>query len=283
MPERLSDLKIIIRGAGEMATGTACRLFRSGFHKVIMTEIERPLAVRRTVSFSEALYEGTATVEGIQAVRINSPDQAVKLWRERMIPVIVDPTNTTKDVFKPDLIVDAILAKKNLGTAITDASLVIGLGPGFHAGKDVHCVVETNRGHDLGRLILDGPSMPNTGVPGDIGGYTTQRVLRAPRDGVFQARCAIGALVEQGEVVGRVDGEPVLAGIRGTLRGLIRSGIPVACGLKIGDVDPRANPIYCHTISEKARAIAGAVLEALMIRFNRPQPDDLVQPLEASG
>jgi xanthine dehydrogenase accessory factor len=276
MPQRLSDLKIIIRGAGEMATGAACRLFRSGFHKLLMTEIERPLAVRRTVSFCEALYEGTSTVEGIQAVRINSPDQAVKLWSEGLIPVMVDPANASKDVFKPSVVVDAILAKRNLGTAMADATLVIGLGPGFLAGKDVHCVVETNRGHDLGRLILDGPPSPDTGVPGDIQGHTTLRVIRAPQDGIFESRLSIGTLVEVGQVVGSVNGEPVPAGLRGTLRGLIRSGIVVSRGLKIGDVDPRANPAYCYTISEKARAIAGAVLEALMMRFNQPQPDDQV-------
>jgi xanthine dehydrogenase accessory factor len=282
MPQRLSDLKIIIRGAGEMATGTACRLFRSGFHKLVMTEIERPLAVRRTVSFSEALYEGAATVEGIQAVRINSPDQAVKLWSEGMIPVLVDPINASKDVFKPDVVVDAILAKRNLGTAITDATLVIGFGPGFVAPKDVHCVVETNRGHDLGRLILEGPSIPDTGVPGDIMGHTVLRVLRAPQDGVFQSLLAIGNLVEEGQIVGSVNGEPVAVGLRGTLRGLIRSGIPVTRGLKVGDVDPRANPAYCHTISEKARAIAGAVLEALMMWFNQPQTNYSVQSTDVS-
>jgi xanthine dehydrogenase accessory factor len=266
-----------------MATGTACRLFRSGFRKLVMTEIERPLAVRRTVSFSEALYEGIATVEGVQAVKINSPDQAVKLWCEGMIPVMIDPVNASKDVFKPSVVVDAILAKRNLGTAMTDATLVIGLGPGFYAGKDVHCVVETNRGHDLGRLILEGPSTPDTGVPGDIMGHTVLRVLRAPQGGVFESRLSIGALVATGEIVGSVNGEPVAAGLRGTLRGLIRSGISVTGGLKIGDVDPRANPAYCHTISEKARAIAGAVLEAVMMRFNHPQPDEAVDPPSPSG
>jgi xanthine dehydrogenase accessory factor len=274
MRRELPALKIIIRGAGEMATGVACRLARSGFRKLIMTEIEKPLAVRRGVSFCEALYEGTSTVEGIQAVRINSPDQAVQLWIEGIVPVMVDPANMSKDVFKPDVVVDAILAKKNLGTTITDATLVIGLGPGFYAGKDVHCVVETNRGHDLGRLILDGCAAPDTGVPGEILGKTTARVLRAPQDGVFMSICSIGALVEEGQVVGRVNDEPVRAGMGGILRGLIRSGVSVTKGLKIGDVDPRCNPAYCNTISEKARAIGGTVLEAVMMRFNRPQEDD---------
>lgn len=259
-----------------MATATACRLFRSGFHKLVMTEIEKPLAVRRTVSFCEALYDGTSTVEGVQAVRINSPDQAVKLWLEGIVPVLADPLNDSKHVFKPDVVIDAILAKKNLGTTITDAALVIGLGPGFCAGSDVHCVVETNRGHDLGRLILDGSAAPDTGVPGNILGKTDTRVLRAPRDGVFASDLRIGTLVEEGQVVGWVKDEPVRAGIPGTLRGLIRCGITVTRELKIGDVDPRSNPAYCHTISEKARAIGGTVLEAVMMRFNRSQHDDAV-------
>jgi xanthine dehydrogenase accessory factor len=283
MPQKLSDLKIIIRGAGEMATGTACRLFSSGFHKLVMTEIARPLAVRRTVSFSEALYEGTAAVEGIQAVKINSPDQVVELWREKMIPIIVDPVNASKNIYKPDLVVDAILAKRNLGTTMTDAALVIGLGPGFCAGNDVHCVVETNRGHDLGRLIWEGPSTSDTGIPGDILGQTISRVIRAPQDGAFESRLVIGTLVEAGQVVGDVNGEPVKAGLAGTLRGIIRSGIPVTRGLKIGDVDPRSNPGYCYTISEKARAIAGSVLEALMMRFNRSQSDRDLLSREGSG
>ncbi|HMK35620.1 MAG TPA: selenium-dependent molybdenum cofactor biosynthesis protein YqeB [Desulfomonilaceae bacterium] len=275
MPQRLSDLKIIIRGAGEMATGTAWRLVRAGFHKLIMTEIDFPLAVRRTVSFCEALYEGTSMVEGVQAVRIASPDQVVQLWREGIVPVLIDSSNTAKDIFKPDVLIDAILAKRNLGTALLDAPLVIGLGPGFYAGTDVHYVVETNRGHDLGRLILEGSAVPDTGVPGDIGGQTLRRVLRSPRDGRFDSDFSIGTLVSEGQVVGQVDGQPVATEIAGVLRGLIRPGLIVTRGLKIGDVDPRANLSYCYTISEKARAIAGTVLEAILMRYNQPQREGM--------
>jgi xanthine dehydrogenase accessory factor len=270
MPNKLSDLKIVIRGAGEMATGTACRLHRSGFYKILMTESARPLAVRRLVSFCEAIYEGTTTVEGVQAVAITTPDQAVGLWGERLIPVLVDPKNSSSCVIKPDVMIDAILAKTNLGTNITDAPLVIGLGPGFCAGRDVHYVIETNRGHNLSRLISEGEAEPDTGVPGNIGGFTADRVLRAPADGVFESDCQIGALVKKGQTIGHVAGEPVTAGVGGVLRGLIRPATPVKRGLKIGDVDPRQDPSFCNTISEKARAIGGTVLEAILERFNQP-------------
>ncbi|MBI4962240.1 MAG: EF2563 family selenium-dependent molybdenum hydroxylase system protein [Desulfomonile tiedjei] len=270
MPNNLFDLKIMIRGAGEMATGTACRLHRSGFYKILMTEVAQPLAVRRLVSFCDAVYQGTTTVEGVQAVAISTPDQAVGLWNERLVPVLVDPKNNSRTAIKPDIIVDAILAKRNLGTGIGDATLVIGLGPGFCAGRDVHCVIETNRGHNLARPILDGEADPDTGIPGDIGGATTARVLRAPADGVFESDLEIGAFVKKGQTIGHVSGKRVTAGVGGVLRGLIRSSTPVNKGLKIGDVDPRENVQYCSTISEKARAIGGSVLEAILARFNQP-------------
>jgi len=268
--QALSELKIIVRGAGDLATGTACRLYRAGFHKLLMTEVERPLAVRRLVSFCEAIYDRSWTVEGIRAVSIDSPDEALDAWQQGSIPVIVDPSNNSKRFLKPDVIVDAILAKRNIGTKIIDAPLVIGLGPGFIAGADVHCVVETNRGHDLGRLILQGPAAPDTGVPGEIGGHSVRRVIRAPSDGVFQAELDIGTNVLEGQVVGHVNGTPVSAGLAGVLRGLIRPGVEVFYGWKIGDVDPRGDAANCTTISEKARAIGGTVLEAILMRFNVP-------------
>jgi len=269
MPNKLSDLKIVIRGAGEMATGTACRLHRSGFYKILMTETARPLAVRRLVSFCEAVYEGATTVEGVQAVAISTPDQAVGLWSEKLIPVLVDPKNSSGCVIKPDVIIDAILAKTNLGTNISDAPLVIGMGPGFYAGRNVHYVIETNRGHNLARLISEGEAEPDTGVPGNIGGFTTERVLRSPADGVFESDLEIGVLVKKGQTIGTVAGEPVTAGVSGVLRGLIRPATRVRRGLKIGDVDPREVQSYCSTISEKARAIGGTVLEAILARFNQ--------------
>lgn len=251
-----------------MATGTACRLYRSGFSKILMTDISRPLAIRRLVCFSEAVYNGTSTVEGLRAVAVSTIDQVRAAWNDHAIPVIADPQNSSVDLFKPDVVIDAILAKKNLGTTIRDASLVIGLGPGFCAGSDVHFVVETNRGHNLGRLIDDGVPEPDTGTPGDIGGQTSNRVIRAPSDGVFESDYSIGTQVKQGQIVGRVGDDDVSVGLSGVLRGLIRPGIEVQRGLKIGDVDPRGIPAYCTTISEKARAIGGTVLEAILMRFN---------------
>ena len=251
-----------------MATGTAVRLHRSGFRKILMTEIERPLAVRRLVSFCEAIYDGACQVEGVAAARIDKPSDASRVWEKGDIPVIVDPQNAAKNIIKPDILIDATLAKRNLGTSILDASLVIALGPGFVAGEDVHWVIETNRGHNLGRLILKGAADPDTGVPGEISGQTIRRVIRAPADGIFEPRLDIGAMVEEGQSVGRVGASQVKVGLTGVLRGLIRPHTYVTRELKIGDVDPRGNLTYCSTISEKARALAGTVLEAILMRFN---------------
>jgi len=268
LPQKLADLKILIRGAGEMATGIACRLHNSGFRRLLMTEIEQPLAVRRLVSFSEAVHERAWTVEGVRAVRIEEPNQVHGRWSEGQIPVLVDPDNESRIAVKPDVLVDSILAKINLGTGIDDAPLVVGVGPGFFAGSDVHCVVETNRGHDLGRVIREGGAAPNTGVPGDIGGHSELRVIRATRGGVFQSHATIGVSVRAGQVVGQVDGEDATVALNGVLRGLIRPGTPVRQGEKLGDVDPRGKVSYCSTISDKARAIGGSVLEAILSRFN---------------
>jgi xanthine dehydrogenase accessory factor len=268
---RLPDLAILVRGAGEMATATAWRLHRAGFFRILMTEVDCPLAVRRLVSFCEAVHYASWTVEGVAAARVSHLDELERVWQRRAVGVIVDPDNESRKSLKPDVEVDAILAKKNTGTARDDASLVIGLGPGFYAGRDVHYVVETNRGHDLGRLISNGEASPNTGVPGDIAGKSVERVLRAPSDGIFESHCEIGTMVRVGDSVGEVAGSPVKTGLEGVLRGLIRPGTAVTCGLKIGDVDPRGIPAYCSTISEKARAIAGTVLEALLMEFNTNQ------------
>jgi xanthine dehydrogenase accessory factor len=265
---KLVDKKLIVRGAGEMASGSVFRLYRAGFRNLLLTEIEAPLTVRRLVSFSPAVYEGSQTVEGTQAVLIAKPEQAEETWRAGLIPLLVDPENESRHVIKPDVVLDAILAKKNLGTSMDDAPLVIGLGPGFCAGGDVHYVVETNRGHNLGRLIFDGYASPNTGTPGDIGGQSTRRVLRAPSDGIFHSDLEIGVLVEMDQTIGYVGDTPVKASLAGALRGLIRPGTLVTNGLKIGDIDPRGDSSYCYTISEKARAIGGTVLEAIMMRFH---------------
>jgi len=264
----LSGLTVVIRGAGEMASGVAWRLFQAHF-RVLLTEIPQPLAVRRGVSFCEAVYEGRQTVEGVEAVRIHRPVEAAGVWQSRRIPLLLDPDLSQSLRLKPEVLVDAILAKKNLGTRISQAPLVVGLGPGFRAGIDAHYVVETQRGHNLGRLYDEGEAEADTGVPGTIGGFSGERVLRAPATGILKTLKDIGAAVEAGEAVVEVEGIPVPARITGVLRGLIRNGTPVTAGLKIGDVDPRGNPLFIQTISEKARAIAGAVLEGILRRFNQ--------------
>jgi xanthine dehydrogenase accessory factor len=264
----LNRLTVLIRGAGEMASGVAWTLHQAHF-RVLLTEVPDPLAVRREVSFCEAVREGRKTVEEVEAVLIPSPEEAAGVWETSRIPLLVDPDLTRVRGLNPDALVDAILAKKNLGTRITDAPWVIGLGPGFQAGRDVHLVVETNRGHNLGRLYSAGEAEPDTGEPGLIGGFSRERVLRAPVAGRLHSFQSIGAAVEAGEIVAEVAGQPVRSQIRGIVRGLIRDQTPVTAHLKIGDVDPRGKRDYCFTISEKARAVAGAVLEGLLRRFNQ--------------
>lgn len=264
----LNNLHVLIRGGGEMASGVAHRLFRSHL-KVVLTEIPQPLCVRREVSFCEAIFQIEKEVEGVVAKHVASPQDVFLAWEEGKIPLLIDSEGAVRESMKPLVIVDAILAKKNTGTYKGDAPLVIGLGPGFWAGRDVDVVIETNRGHDLGRVITEGPAQPNTGVPGEIGGVGAQRVFRAPRDGVFHPVKRIGDMVEAGETVAWVEDEPTATEISGVLRGLLREGITVHKGLKAGDVDPRGNRENCFTISDKARAIGGGVLEAILAHFNR--------------
>jgi xanthine dehydrogenase accessory factor len=233
-----------------------------------MTEISNPLAVRREVSFCEAIYEGEKQVEGVVAKYIQTADEIDRTWEEGMIPLLIDPEAKSREIMKPHVLVDAIVAKKNLGTRITDAPLVIGLGPGFTAGIDVHVVIETQRGHDLARLIVDGEAQPNTGIPGEISGYSEERVLWTPVDGIFRTHKRIGEQVKEGEVVATVGGIPVKAQIRGVLRGILRDGTRVKQRMKVGDIDPRGQKAYCYSISDKARAIAGGVLKAILMRSN---------------
>jgi len=265
----IGELTVLIRGAGEMASGVAHRLHQSHF-KVCMLEIPHPIAVRREVSFCEAIYEAEKEVEGVRSKFISKPEEIHSVWKEGKIPILVDPDGKkTRRFMKPDVFVDAIMAKKNLGTHIKKAPLVIGLGPGFYAGKDVHIVIETNRGHDLGRLILKGAAEPDTGIPGNIGGYTVERLLRTMKKGVFHPQKWIGDRVNKGSVVAVVDDFPVMAKISGIVRGLIREGVEVKKGMKVGDIDPRGKREFCFTISDKARSIGGGVLEAILYGFNR--------------
>jgi len=258
---KLSDLRICVRGGGDIASGVCWRLNRCGF-RVLITEISQPMAVRRTVSFCEAVYDGRAGVQGVEAVRIDRADQAPAIWETGGIPLLVDSSCESRSIIRPHVIVDAILAKRNLGTTIDDAPLVMALGPGFEVGTDARYVVETNRGHNLGRLLTEGAAQPNTGVPGPVRGITVDRVLRAPADGPWKTAREIGDRVEAGDIVGAVSGTPV-----NILRGLIRPDIAVTTGLKIGDIDPRGDRMYCETISEKALAIAGGVLEGILREY----------------
>ncbi|MGD8963817.1 MAG: selenium-dependent molybdenum cofactor biosynthesis protein YqeB [Desulfobacterales bacterium] len=265
---KLRDLVVVIKGAGEMASAVAWRIYMAHIRQIMMLETPSPLAVRRAVSFCEALHDGRQTVEGVRAKQADSPNDVRACWKKGCIAVCCDPEWKLPAKFHPDVVVDAILAKKNLGTAVDEAPLVIGLGPGFIAGQDVHMVVETNRGHHLGRIITDGCAETNTGIPGSINGYTLERVLRAPFEGEFKTACSIGDPVKKGEPIGMVAADPVRAQIDGVLRGLIRSATQVRPGLKIGDIDPRGDARFCHTISDKARTISGSVLEAILRVYN---------------
>ncbi len=256
-------LRIVVKGGGDLASGVAWRLWRCGF-LITVTEVERPTCIRRAVAFAEAVWEGETMVEGVKARRVSGPAGVETAWRERVLPVVVDPSASLVSEMSPDVVVDAILAKRNLGTRITDAPLVIGLGPGFVAGVDVHAAVETMRGHFLGRVIWEGEALPNTGIPGPVGGHTERRVIRAPSSGTFRARRAIGDLVVEDEVVADADGDPVRSRLPGVLRGILHDGIQVHPGMKVGDVDPRGVREHCFTVSDKALAIAGGVLEAIL-------------------
>jgi len=251
-----------------MATGVVHRLARSGF-RVCITEILEPLAVRREVAFCEAVFAGQKEVEGLRARRVVGKREVLQAWEEGKVPLVIDPECSIREALTPDVVVDAIMAKRNTGTRLEDAPLVIGLGPGFRAGTDVHVVIETNRGHRLGRVIEEGEAEPNTDLPGEISGYTWERVLRAPASGRFKGRKPIGDRVERGEVVAEVEGAPVDSKIAGVLRGILRDGLWVKEQMKVGDVDPRGIREHCFTISEKARAIGGGVLEAILLRYNK--------------
>lgn len=268
---------IICRGGGDLATGIVHRLFRAGF-PVLVLETDSPAAIRRQVSFSEAVYDGTATVEGVTAERIASANRASvnHVLEEGRVPLLVDPEGSSIPLLKPDIVVDAIIAKKNLGTAKEIAPLVIGVGPGFTAGEDVDLVVESMRGHNLARIFTTGSALPNTGIPGNIGGFTKERVLHAEAAGYMKNIRQIGDIVEKGEEIARIyekmteDGTfsgsyvSVETSISGIIRGLIREGYHFQKGFKIADIDPRESELAnCFTISDKARSIGGSVLEAV--------------------
>jgi xanthine dehydrogenase accessory factor len=261
----MKELKIVIKGAGEMASGIAHRLYWAGFRRILMTEIAKPLSVRRTVSFSEAVYEGEAGVEGVRGVLINTVDELPAIWEEKMIAIIVDPDGYCIEKFRPDVLIDAMMLKKQTSLTGEEAPFVIGIGPGFTSPVNVHAVVESNRGHNLGQVIWDGSAEPHTGIPGNTKGFTIERVLRSPKAGTVRHMKHLGEIVKKGDTILYVDEIPVPASIDGVLRGLIRE-VSVEKNEKIGDIDPRAQVAHCYSISDKARAIAGGVLQAITER-----------------
>ena len=267
MPRKLNDLTILIKGGGEIASAVAHKLARSHF-KICLTEIPQPVAVSRGVAFCEAIYDGEKEVEGVVAKRITSAEEITSSWRESKIPILVDPEARTRNWLHPDILIDAIMAKRNLGTKITDAPLVIGLGPGFQAGRDVHIVVETNNSENLGKVILDGEAEKDTGIPIAIRGLSVERVIHSSENGLFLTKKQIGDIVAAGEVVASVAGHPVKAEISGVVRALLRSKIEVGKGTKLGEIDPSGCKEVCYSIRAKMRAIAGGVLEAILMRFN---------------
>lgn len=259
---------IIVRGGGDIATGTIMKLYQCGF-PVLILEIENPSAIRRNVAFSEAVYQGTQTVEGVTCRRAADAAEALAMLEAGKLPLLVDTSCEVLNRIRPLALVDAILAKRNLGTARDMAPITVALGPGFTAGADVDAVIETQRGHNLGRVLYQGSAAPNTGVPGKIAGFDKERVIHSPAAGVLRNVRSITDTVVKGEtiaVVESADGPvPVPATLDGLLRGLIRDGYPVTKGFKIADIDPRASEYNnCFTISDKARCIAGGTLEAIL-------------------
>lgn len=281
----LNKLTVLLRGGGDIATGIALRLYRSGFRRIVILETAQPLAVRRRVAFSEAVYESITTVEGIFAILVHSPVEVPPIWENpcSAIPVLIDPAGIHVPTLRPDVVIEATLAKANVGVSQSDAPLVIGVGPGFVAGShkannknqipDVHYVVETNRGPNLGRVIAEGSAEPDTGKPGVVNGYSLERVLRAPESGIFTTDFDIGDHVKAGDVIAHVGGRApchaVRAAIGGQIRGLLRPGVYIGKGGKVGDIEPRENVSY-HHVSDKALAVGGGVLQIILEAFNSP-------------
>ena len=256
-----ADRLVVVRGGGDLGTGAVFRLHRAGF-PIVVLELPEPLAIRRTVAVSTAVDTGAIEVEGMLARRAGSIDQATDLAATGTVAVLVSPEIPAR--LGPYAVVDARLAKQALDTTRDQAPVVVGLGPGLTAGSDCHAVVETQRGHDLGRVLWSGSALPNTGVPGMVGGESARRVIRAARPGPVEWDVSIGVRVEADAVLGRVNGTPIHTEIAGVVRGLIADGRVVAAGTKIADVDPRADRSACFSISDKALAIGGGVVEAVL-------------------
>lgn len=265
---------ILVLGGGDLASGVAYRLQRVGL-RVAMTELPQPLAVRRLVSFAEAIYAGECNIEGITAKKVTDHADTLRILRifaNGQIPVMIDPQAESRHVLHPAVIIDARMKKNAPDLGRHEATLFIGLGPGFNAGVNCHAAIETNRGHAMGRVIWQGITEPDSGVPEKVQGYGAERVLRAPADGYMESRVQIGDIVEAGQMLAEIGGEPVLAPFAGVVRGLVHTSLRVERGFKIGDIDPRADPRLCLQISDKSLAVGGGVLEAILSRPNlRPQ------------
>ena len=260
-------MKVVIRGGGDLATGVAEVLYQSGF-KILILDIEKPSSIRRSVCFSEAIYDGVVKVENIICKKVENENEIEKCWNEKIIPIMVDEKGEIIKKIKPDVVVDSIIAKKNLGTTKEMAPITVALGDGFEAGKDVDIVIETMRGHNLGRIITSGRAMKNTGIPGEIKGVSKDRVIYSKANGRFSSVKKIGDTVQKDEIIGYVGDVEIRGKISGVLRGIIREGYEVTENMKIGDIDPRTEEKNnCFTISDKARSLGGAVLRAIMFRL----------------
>jgi xanthine dehydrogenase accessory factor len=256
-------LKILIRGGGDLASGIAVRLYHAGMN-VVITEIEKPLTVRRFVSFSEAIYTKSIVLEEIQAKHAQEQDDIEKCLENRIIPVIVDPDLVIAASLSPDILVDARMMKKKIAKPGFSVAQIIGIGPGFFPGDNCDCVVESKRGPYLGRVYWYEPAEPDTGIPEKVCGYENERVFRSPDAGIFKATSRIGDIVKQNDVVASVNGVEILAPFEGVVRGLLHEGVEVYKGMKVGDLDPRCDPLLCNLVSDKALAVGGGVLEAIL-------------------
>jgi len=261
---------VLIRGGGDLASGVALRLFHAGF-RVAISELPQPLAIRRRVSFAEAVYEGETTIEGITAKLVKDPTdtlRTIQVFAKNFIPVMIDPQAAAVNALHPTVVVDARMLKQHVELLPKTIQLIIGLGPGFIAGENCHAVIETQRGHTLGRVIWDGSPLSDTGLPEPLDEWRRERVLRAPVSGILEAKTEIGDFLEKGQTIAEISGEKINAPFKGILRGLIRPGIPIEQGCKVGDIDPRNDPRLCNLVSDKSLAIGGGVLEAILSRPN---------------
>lgn len=256
---------VLLRGGGDLATGVAARLYRSGFYVVVL-EIAMPLAVRRLVALAEAVYAGEVVIEDLRGQKVEDPAAARKVLKKGNIPVLVDPHADSRKDLQPIALVDGRMRKASPEIGMEAAPFIVGLGPGFTAGLDCHAVVETNRGHNLGRVYWEGNAEADTNIPERVAHYDTNRVLRAPNSGIFEGRISLGSIVRQGDVVATVDAVPLEAPFDGALRGLLHSGLHVEAGMKVGDLDPRGQLSFCYQISDKALSVGGGVLEAILSR-----------------